>query len=332
MDPIQANECLAVARAALKAEAGAILQAADRLDGNLTHAVKLILNHPGKVVVSGLGKSGHVGHKIVATLNSTGTPAVFLHPAEAVHGDLGIYQPRDPTILISKNGTTAEVLRLVPVLRQFDSSLIGIVGNLASPLAQEVDVVLDASVDSEADPYNLAPTSSSTVAMALGDALAIALMQSRHFTPEDFARYHPAGQLGRNLLLQVGDVMHTGDAVAWVAAGDSLRDVVIRMSAHPLGAACVIRVDGTLQGLITDGDLRRALQQHDDIRALRAGDVMTATPTTVPPDASLKEALHLMEDRPHQISVLPVLNGESVCVGLVRLHDIYQGDRGEGRG
>jgi arabinose-5-phosphate isomerase len=332
MNMESANEWLSTAKAALEAEAAAILQAAGRLDGNLTHAVALILRHSGKVVVSGLGKSGHVGHKIVATLNSTGTPAVFLHPAEAVHGDLGIYQPGDPTILISKNGTTAEVLRLIPVLRQFESALIGIIGNLESPLAEQVDIVLDASVDSEADPYNLAPTSSSTVAMALGDALAVALMQARRFTPEDFARYHPAGQLGRNLLLRVHDVMHTGDAVAWVSVDDTLREVVIRMTTRPLGAACVVRADGILEGLITDGDLRRALQQYDDIRGLCAKDVMTRTPTTVLVDTHLKEALHLMEDRPRQISVLPVLGADHRCVGLVRIHDIYQGERNERRG
>lgn len=308
----------------LESEAQALLAAASRLDGNLTQAVELLLAHSGKVVVSGLGKSGHVGHKLVATLCSTGTPAVFLHPSEAVHGDLGIYNPGDPTILISKNGTTAELLRLVPILRQFKSSLIGIIGNLHSPLAEQVDVLLDASVQTEADPNDLAPTSSSTVAMALGDALAITLMQARGFTPEDFARYHPAGQLGRNLLLTVQDVMHTGDTVAWVSIAQSIKQVVIAMTQCPLGAACVVDESGKLEGLITDGDLRRALQDYDDIRALRACDVMTKTPVTVAPTARLKDALALMENRPRQISVLPVTDGAGQCLGLIRIHDIYR--------
>jgi len=312
----------------MQAEAQAILDATMRLDGNITEAVELILAHSGKVIVSGLGKSGHVGHKIVATLCSTGTPAVFLHPSEAVHGDLGIYSPGDPTILISKNGTTAELLRLIPILRQFQSPLIGIIGNLHSALAEQVDIILDASVESEADPNNLAPTSSSTVAMALGDALAVTLMLARDFTPEDFARYHPGGQLGRNLLLQVQDVMHCGDAVAWVSAKDSLREIVIKMTELPLGAACVVENDGSLAGLITDGDLRRALRVHDDIRGLRAADVMTARPITISCNALLRDALHLMEERPRQISVLPVLDEQGqLCMGLIRLHDIYHVDR-----
>lgn len=324
--PLQAERTnwLSIAVHSLEAEAQALLEAAARLDGNLTQAVELMLAHSGKVVVSGLGKSGHVGHKLVATLCSTGTPAVFLHPSEAVHGDLGIYSPGDPTILISKNGTTAELLRLVPILRQFKSPLIGIIGNLQSPLAEQVDILLDASVQSEADPDDLAPTSSSTVAMALGDALAITLMQARGFTPEDFARYHPAGQLGRNLLLTVQDVMHTGSAVAWVSGTDSLKQVVVGMTERALGAACVVAANGRLEGLITDGDLRRALQTFDDIRQLRACDVMTKHPITVSATARLKEALALMENRPRQISVLPVTDPSGQCLGLVRIHDIYR--------
>jgi arabinose-5-phosphate isomerase len=319
---------LAAARGAMESEAAAIMEAADRLDGGLSRAVDLILAHPGKVVVSGIGKSGHVGQKIVATLCSTGTPAVFLHPAEALHGDLGVYAPGDPTVLISKSGTTIELIRLLPTLRQFDSPLIGIIGNAASPLAQQVDALLDATVRREADPNNLAPTSSAVVALSLGDALASALIQARGFSLEDFARYHPAGQLGRDLLWTVGDVMHRGADVAWVHPTDPLKQVVLAMTHCPLGAACVVDSEGRLQGVITDGDLRRALQAHDDIRSLRAGDIMSVSPTTVGPDARLKEALRLMEDRPSQISVLPVLDPrEGCCLGLVRIHDIYQPGR-----
>ena len=195
------EEWLAAARAAMEIEAASVARAAGRLGGELVRAVDLILAHPGKVVVTGIGKSGHIARKIVATFCSTGTAAVFLHPAEAVHGDLGIYTPGDPTVLISKNGTSAELLALVPLLREFHSPLIGILGNGASPLAAQLDVLLDASVEREADPHNLAPTASAVTALAMGDALAIALMRARNFTPEEFGRFHPGGQLGRNLRL-----------------------------------------------------------------------------------------------------------------------------------
>jgi len=318
------DEWLAAAQQSLRAEAEAIAAVAARLDGGLTRAVELILSHGGKVVVTGMGKSGHIGQKIAATLCSTGTPAVFLHAAEAVHGDLGVYTAGDPTILISKSGATAELIQLVPTLRQFQSPLIGILGNAQSPLAGKVEVVLDGRVEREADPLNLAPTSSSVVALALGDALAAALMVARRFSDTDFARYHPGGQLGRNLLWHVRDVMHAGDAVAWVRAADSLRAVVVAMTQKPLGAACVVDGEQRLAGIITDGDLRRALQKHDDIRGLRASDLMTPRPTTIAPDAILRDAIHLMEERPSQISVLPVIEA-GVCIGLLRIHDLYQG-------
>jgi arabinose-5-phosphate isomerase len=312
-------------RAAMEAEAEAISTAARRLNSQFTRAVETIAGHTGKVVVTGIGKSGRVGQKIVATFSSTGTPAVFLHPAEAVHGDLGVYAPEDPTILISKSGTTAELLRLVGVLRELRSTLIGILGNPGSPLAREVDVLLDASVRAEADPHGLAPTSSAAVAMALGDALAVAVMRARRFTPEEFAMYHPAGQLGHNLARSVREVMHGGEQTAWVRPQDSVKQVVIAMTERPLGAACVVDGEGRLVGLVTDGDLRRALKAHDDIRPLRAADIMTARPVTVAPEARLHEALRLMEDRPSQISVLPVVDAASGrCLGLVRLHDVYQ--------
>lgn len=314
-----------IAQAVLKVEAQALFEAAGRLDNNLTKAVELLLKYKGKVVVSGIGKSGHIGQKIASTLASTGTPAVFLHAAEAVHGDLGIYTPGDPSILISKSGSTAELLRLIPVLRQFRSPLIAIVGNLNSPMAKQADVVLDARVDREADPLNLAPTCSTIVALGLGDALAVALMMARRFTDKDFARYHPAGQLGRSLWLKVGDVMHGNGAVAWVKPDTPLRQVIIAMSEHPLGAACVVDENFLLLGIVTDGDLRRALLTHEDIRLLHAADCMMRQPTTITPEASLRDATRLMEDRPSQISVLPVVDSCSQrCLGLIRIHDIYQ--------
>lgn len=321
----QRAQWLEAARKAMETEAQAILTASGRLDRKLLGAVELILGHSGKLVVIGLGKSGHIARKIVATLQSTGTPAVFLHPTEAAHGDLGVCQRGDSVLIVSKSGATAELLDLLPPLRELNAAFIGILGNLASPLAREMDVVLDASIAREADPEGFTPTASSAVALALGDALAIALMQARAFTAEHFSRLHAGGQLGRNLRMRVGDAMHRGDEVAWVKPEDSLKHVVIAMSRHPLGAACVLSPAGQLSGLITDGDVRRALQDHDDIRTLRAADVMTLRPSTLSPDTLLHEALAFMEDRPSQISVVPVMDDTGRCLGLLRLHDIYQG-------
>ena len=322
-DPKQ--EWLSAARAAIEIEAASLARAAARLDGELIRAVDLILDHPGKVVVTGIGKSGHIARKIVATLCSTGTPSVFLHPAEAVHGDLGIYTPGDPTVLISKHGSSAELLALVPLLHDFHSPLIGILGSAASPLAARMDVLLDASVEREADPHNLAPTASAVTALALGHALAIALMCARGFTPEEFGRFHPGGQLGRNLRLSVRQAMHAIGDVAAVPPEAPLKEVIIAMTRRPLGGACVVLPDGTLAGIVTDGDLRRALTDHDDVRGLRAADAMTAKPVTIGPEATLGEALERMERRQSQISVLPVVDGAGRALGLLRLHDIYLG-------
>ena len=316
---------LAAARSAMQTEGEAVLAASARLGDSLLDAVELILGHAGKVVVTGMGKSGHVGRKIAATLQSTGTPAVFLHPTEAGHGDLGVCQPGDIVVMISKSGSTAELLDLIAPLREFDVRFVGVLGNVRSPLAGEMDVVLDASVQREADPEGYTPTASTIVALALGHALAVALMQARGFTAEHFRRFHPSGQLGHNLRLRVRDVMHSGGEVAWTKAADSLKHVVIEMSQRPLGAACVVADDHRLLGLITDGDVRRALRNHDDIRPLSASDVMTASPVHIAPDALVHEALRLMEDRPSQIYVLPVIDPTTnVCLGLIRLHDIYQ--------
>lgn len=326
MATMDLTKWLAAARDSMQIESRAVAEAAARINGDITRAVEIITAHDGKVVVSGIGKSGLVGQKITATLNSTGTPAVFLHPAEAIHGDLGVYTPGDPTILLSKSGATEELVRLVPILRQFKSPLIAIVGNLASPLARQSDVVLDGRVAREADPLGIVPTASAMVALALGDALAAALMVARQFTEKDFVRYHPGGQLGRNLFLKVEDVMHTGENVAWVGSETSLKDLVIAMTRLPLGGACVVDDDHHLLGIVTDGDVRRALQRYDDIRPLCAGDVMTANPICTTPETSLGRAAQLMENRSSQISVLPVvIYPERTCLGLIRLHDIYRG-------
>ena len=321
------KEWLAAARSAIEIESASLSLAACRLDGELIRAVDLILAHPGKVVVTGIGKSGHIARKTVATLCSTGTAAVFLHPAEAVHGDLGIYTPGDPTVMISKDGTSAELLALVPLLREFRSPLIGILGNRTSPLAGQLDVLLDASVEREADPNNLAPTASAATAMALGDALAIALMRARNFTPEEFGRFHPGGQLGRNLRLGVREAMHPLAEIAVVSPAASFKDVILAMTDRPWGAASVVSAGGLLEGLITEGDLRRALTTHDDIRGLRAESVMTRSPVSIGPDATLVEALEKMEQRARQISVLPVVDESGRALGLLRIHDIYLGAR-----
>jgi arabinose-5-phosphate isomerase len=264
-----------------------------------------------------------VAQKIAGTLASTGTPSIYVHPTDALHGDLGIYAEGDPTILVSKSGTTAELTRLIPLVRQLHSPLIGILGHTVSPLARQLDVVLDASVRREADGENLAPTSSTAVAVAIGDALAIAVMKARGFTVEDFQRRHPAGHLGATLALRVKDVMHTAEEVAWVSGSDAIRTVLVQMTRSSLGAACVVSPGRQLEGLITDGDLRRALEAYDDIRSLPAQRIMTRGPVTISAEASLREALRTMEDRPAQISVLPVVDGSGCCVGLLRLHDIY---------
>src|SRR6516164_8163864 len=278
---MQNEEWLEAARTAIEIEASALAAAACRLDGELIRAVDLILTQTGKVVVTGIGKSGHIARKVVATLCSTGTAAVFLHPAEAVHGDLGIYTPGDPTVLISRHGSTAELLALVPLLREFRSPLIGILGSTGSPLAAKMDVVLDASVEREADPHNLTPTASAVTALALGHALAVALMCARKFTPQEFGRIHPGGRFGRNLRLRVRQAMHTLDEIAVLAPEASIKEVIIAMTRRPWGAACIVGHEGTLTGLITDGDLRRALTEHDDIRELRATDVMTRSPVAI---------------------------------------------------
>ena len=319
------SESIETARKVLTTASSALEAASYRLDENIEKAVSLILNHKGKVLITGVGKSGHIGQKIASTLCSTGTPAVFLHATEAVHGDLGVYHPGDPTILISNSGATSELVRLIPTLRQFDSPLIALVGRTDSPIAQRSDVVLDASISKEADPLGIVPTTSALVALAFGDALACALMQQRRFNANDFASFHPAGQLGRNLLYTVGDVMHKRDSVACVSLETSMRDAVIAMTECPQGAACVVDADGGLLGIVTDGDVRRTLQHHDEIKPLTVADIMTKDPISVDPSLSLGDALSVMEERSSQISVLPVVDASSKSfLGLIRIHDIHQ--------
>ncbi|MEM7790428.1 MAG: KpsF/GutQ family sugar-phosphate isomerase [Verrucomicrobiota bacterium] len=315
---------LEVGRRAMQAESAAIQIAAKRLDASFQHAVELILSAQSKLVICGIGKSGHIGGKLAATFSSCGVPSVFLHAAEAIHGDLGVYQPGDPTIVLSKSGSTAEVLRLMPMFKKFESPVIAILGKMDSPVAGLADVVLDASVEREADPLNVMPTSSSTVSLAIGDALAAALVKARGFTTEDFAAYHPGGQLGRNLLMTVEEVMHSADTVACATADETIRELVIKMTRFPLGAACVLDGD-ELIGILTDGDVRRLLSQSGDILSMNVGDCMTSNPISARPKMTLGEAASTMEDRSSQISVLPVVAGkDKQFLGLIRIHDVYQ--------
>ena len=313
-----------IAASILKTEANELLQAADRVSESIVDAAKLIDNHNGKVMICGLGKSGLIAQKIAATFCSVGRKAVFLHAVDALHGDLGIFDAGDPTIVISKSGSTEEIVRLIPILKEFESPLIGIVGNMNSSIIDDLDIVLDASVDNEADPLGIVPTSSTTLTLSIGDALAGVLMSVKGFNKNDFARYHPSGSLGKRLLLTVENIMQHISNVAVVNMTDKLRKVVIAMTEKPNGAAIVkCKNDGF--GLITDGDLRRCLAEGEDIDLLDAEKIMTTDPVSISSNSSVDNALKLMEDRRSQISVLPVVSEENgECLGLIRLHDIYQ--------
>ncbi|MFL3024284.1 MAG: SIS domain-containing protein [Candidatus Neomarinimicrobiota bacterium] len=314
-----------IASEVLKQEGQELLDAADRIAESVVKSSDIISNHSGKVVLCGMGKSGLIAQKIAATLCSIGNKAVFLHAAEAVHGDLGIYAPGDPTILISKSGATEEMLRLIPILKEFNSPLIGILGNMKSPLVRQMDVVLDASVQKEADPLGIVPTSSTTLTLAIGDAIVGVLMSQGDFKQDDFARLHPAGDLGRRLRLIVENIMQSIQDVAIVSKNDNLRKVVIEMTEKPQGAALVVDGENQLIGIVTEGDLRRALADGKDIDKITVIDLMTPNPIAININSPLKEAIILMEDRKSQISVLPVVkNDGKTCAGLLRLHDIYQ--------
>ena len=320
------DDLLEEARRVFASEIEALQQVQAKLDASFGKAVALILESPGKVVVTGVGKSGLVGKKIAATLSSTGTPAVFLHASEAVHGDLGIYEPGDVTIMVTRSGSTSEIIRLVPMLRRFESPIIGILGNMRAPLADQLDVVLNAEVAREADPLNLAPTSSSTAALVLGDALACALLRARGFTREQYSLLHPGGRLGRDLLLRVKDVMHAGARLPKVAPDATFLESILEISDKGLGATCIVDEEDKLVGLITDGDVRRTMQHYQSVDGLLAEDVMIRMPITVRPDVLLGDAMRIMENRPSQISVLPVVEADGECIGLIRLHDILQTD------
>ncbi len=313
-----------VASSILHDEGQELINAADRISSSVVEACDLIVKHPGKVVICGMGKSGLIAQKIAATLCSIGNKAVFLHAAEATHGDLGIYAPGDPTILISKSGSTTELVKLIPILKEFNSPLIGILGNMKSSLVDHMDIVLDASVSREVDPLGLVPTASTTLTLAIGDALAAVIMSHQGFNHEDFAKLHPAGDLGRRLRFTVEDIMQPINNIAVVKKDDKLRKVVIDMTEKPYGAALVLS-DETLLGIVTEGDLRRCLAENGDIDKMLVSEIMSTNPISINIKAPLRDALTLMEERESQISVLPVVNDdEKLCCGLLRLHDVYQ--------
>jgi len=311
------------ARRVLKVEADAVLRVRDRLGPEFDRAVDAIMACRGRVVVTGMGKSGLVGRKIAATLASLGTPALFLHPAEGVHGDIGMLSRGDCVLAISRSGESAELSALLPSIKRLGLSLVSMTGVAGSVLARESTVVLDVSVAEEACPMDLAPTASTTAALALGDALAIAVFQRRGLTAEDYALLHPAGALGRRLLLRVCDIMRAGDDIARVAPGTSLRDAIIEMTAKKVGATCVTEPKGKLLGILTDHDLRKALARESvDIRSARVEDFMTKSPLSIKPTMLVAEAIRITETK--SVSVLPVVDDGGGLAGLVHLHDLLR--------
>ncbi len=310
------------AKRTISLEQEAISSLLARIDDSFVKACELILDCTGRVVVVGMGKSGHIAHKIAATLASTGTPAFFVHPAEASHGDMGMITADDVVLALSNSGTTNEIVTLLPLIKRLGITLISMTGNSESPLAAAADVNLDTYVAQEACPLNLAPTSSTTVTLVLGDALAIALLEARGFTPEDFAFSHPGGALGRRLLLKVEHVMHSGAELPSVAKGASLRAALLEMTQKGLGMTLILAPDQTLAGIFTDGDLRRALDKGIDVREANIDDLMTLGGKTARPDMLAAEALKIMED--YKINSLPVINEHNQAIGALNMHDLLR--------
>lgn len=319
---LDAGQVLSLARKTFEIEAAAVRDLASRVGDEFVQAVGLVVACPGRVVVMGMGKSGHIGRKIAATLASTGTAALFVHPAEASHGDLGMIQPGDVVLAISNSGESDELVAILPVLSRLGVPLVAITGNRQSTLAKQARVTLDASVAREACPLNLAPTASTTAQLAMGDALAVALLDARGFREEDFARSHPGGALGRKLLTHVSDVMRSGSAVPQVTLQTSFTELMREMSAKGLGAAAVVEPGGRLLGIFTDGDLRRLVEQGADLRRLTAADVMHVGPHTVKQNALAVEAVALMEQ--HRINSVLVVDETGALCGALNTNDLMR--------
>ena len=323
MDPISASSesrAVALARRVLRIEADAVLALGARIGEEFERAVEIILARHGRVIVTGVGKSGHIGRKLAATLASTGTPAYFVHAAEAAHGDLGMITPEDVVIALSNSGSSEELLTIVPLVKRQGARLIAMTGKPDSPLAREADAHLDAGVGEEACPLNLAPTASTTAALALGDALAVALLDARGFAAEDFARSHPGGALGRRLLTHVGDVMRPAQAVPRVGSDAPLTQALLAMTSGGMGMTAVVDNDEVPVGIFTDGDLRRALEKGCDVRSARVSEVMTRNPRSIAPGALAAEAAATMESM--RISQLLVLDQAGRLAGALTTHDL----------
>ena len=320
---IDAPRALALARDVLATEASAIAALADRLGETFVAAVALIMHCRGRVVVSGIGKSGHIARKLAATLASTGTPAFFVHPAEASHGDLGMITSDDVVLMLSNSGETDELVLLTPHLKRQGASIIALTGNESSSLAKSADVHLDAAVDVEACPLGLAPTASTTAALALGDALALALLDARGFSVEDFARAHPGGSLGRRLLTRVRDVMRSGGDLPAVGIGATLGEALVEMSGKGMGMTAVLDGERRVAGIFTDGDLRRCLDRVRDVKTVKVAEVTTKTPRTIRADRLAIDCVELMETAP-KVTVLLVVDGDGRIEGALHLHDLFR--------
>lgn len=320
--PTSAEHLLALARQVLDIEADALRTTSSRLDAGFADAVHLILACSGRVVVSGMGKSGHIGGKIAATLASTGTPAFFMHPGEASHGDLGMITQSDVVLALSNSGESNEIVCIVPLIKRRGAKLIAMTGNLHSTLAREADAHLNAAVDKEACPLNLAPTASTTVALALGDALAVALLDARGFSADDFARSHPGGSLGRRLLVHVRDVMHSGAELPKIDRDASLKVALLEMTKKGLGMTAVVDAAGKVAGVFTDGDLRRALEHALDLQQARVSDLMTPNPKTIGADELAVAAVEKMDTL--KINGLLVVDADNMLVGALNMHDLLK--------
>jgi len=320
--PIVDAKALELAREVLSIESQAIDSMVKRLDGSFLRAMELILHCTGRVVVSGIGKSGHVGRKIASTLASTGTPAFFVHPAEASHGDLGMITRQDVMLALSYSGESEELLTIIPMVKRQGAQLIAMTGNPRSALALEADVHLDAHVDKEACPLNLAPTASTTAALALGDALALALLDARGFKSEDFARSHPGGSLGRRLLTHVSDVMRTGDRVPIVPLGATLSETVLEMTRKGMGMTAIVDADRRALGIYTDGDLRRSFERGVDFSNAKIADLMKPGPRTIGAQELAVEAVEMMER--FNINQLLVADEQGVVIGALNMHDLFR--------
>jgi len=311
-----------IGKRVLSIEAKAIEDLMRRIDKNFAEAVEILHSCKGRVVITGMGKSGLIGKKISATFASTGTPSFFLHPAEGIHGDIGMVMRGDVILVISNSGETGEVIALLPIFKRMNLKMICLTGRPSSTLSKNSDVVLDVSVKEEACPMNLVPTASTTVALAMGDALAVALLEKRGFKEEDFAFFHPGGALGRRLILRVEDLMHTGSAIPMVHEESSMKDVICEMTSKKLGVTTVVDTDGRLKGIITDGDLRRVLERERDIFNLKSRDVMTKNPKVISRDSLAVSAIQMMET--YSITSLVILNEDRTVGGIIHLHDLLK--------